>query len=190
MNQTPAFLFDLDGTLVDSVYEHVLAWSETLEQCGIELSVWRIHRRIGMSGGLFVNGLLRETGRDAGAADPARLQALHMRAYQRRAGQVRPLPGARELLAYLTEVGVPWAIATSGLRANAAPTIERLEVPPEVPVITRDQTAWPPWSQRGVRPPSGTTWCSSANATASSLEWTPSLTSTFWTCVRTVLSDR
>ena len=59
----PAFLFDLDGTLVDSVYQHVLAWREALEKAGIELSVWRIHRRIGMSGGLFVNALLRETDR-------------------------------------------------------------------------------------------------------------------------------
>src|SRR5437867_3511851 len=50
----PAFLFDLDGTLVDSVYQHVLAWREALEQGGIELAVWRIHRRIGMSGGLFL----------------------------------------------------------------------------------------------------------------------------------------
>src|SRR3979490_2927559 len=58
----PAFLFDLDGTLVDSVYQHVLAWREALEQFGIELSVWKIHRRIGMSGGLFVNALLPQTG--------------------------------------------------------------------------------------------------------------------------------
>ena len=49
----PALLFDLDGTLVDSVYQHVLAWREALEQAGIELAVWRIHRRIGMSGGLL-----------------------------------------------------------------------------------------------------------------------------------------
>ncbi|MEA2630611.1 MAG: hypothetical protein QOE66_830, partial [Chloroflexota bacterium] len=59
-----AFLFDLDGTLVDSVYQHVLAWREALEKGGIELSVWRIHRRIGMSGGLLLNALLRETGRE------------------------------------------------------------------------------------------------------------------------------
>ena len=41
----PALLFDLDGTLVDSVYQHVIAWQEALATCGIELSVWRIHRR-------------------------------------------------------------------------------------------------------------------------------------------------
>ena len=59
---TPAFLFDLDGTLIDSVYQHVIAWREALSQAGIDLSVWRIHRRIGMSGGLFVSALMRETG--------------------------------------------------------------------------------------------------------------------------------
>jgi hypothetical protein len=46
---------------VDGVYQHVLAWREALGGA-VELSVWRIHRRIGMSGGLFVNALLRETG--------------------------------------------------------------------------------------------------------------------------------
>jgi phosphoglycolate phosphatase-like HAD superfamily hydrolase len=57
-----SFVFDLDGTLVDSVYQHVLAWRTALESEGINLSVWRIHRKIGMSGGLFTNMLLRETG--------------------------------------------------------------------------------------------------------------------------------
>ncbi len=65
----PAFLFDLDGTLVDSVYQHVLAWREALERAGTELSVWRIHRRIGMSGGLFANALLRETSRPVGSKE-------------------------------------------------------------------------------------------------------------------------
>jgi len=68
----PAFLFDLDGTLVDSVYQHVLAWREALESVGIELSVWRIHRRIGMSGGLFVHALFRETGRELKPEQAAR----------------------------------------------------------------------------------------------------------------------
>jgi phosphoglycolate phosphatase-like HAD superfamily hydrolase len=107
-----AFIFDLDGTLVDSVYQHVLAWREALEETGIELAVWRIHRRIGMSGGLFVHALLRETGHQVTAEEAARLQRLHAAAYARQVAQVRPLPGARELLAYLSQVGVPWAIAT------------------------------------------------------------------------------
>jgi HAD superfamily hydrolase (TIGR01509 family) len=134
-----AFLFDLDGTLVDSVYQHVLAWREALETAGIALAVWRIHRRIGMSGGLFVNALLRETGHRVTAEEAARLQRLHAEAYARAVTQVRPLPGARELLAYLSHAGVPWAIATSGRLESARPTLELLGVSPEGPVITRDQ---------------------------------------------------
>src|SRR5499426_4810033 len=105
-----AFLFDLDGTLVDSVYQHVLAWREALEAGGIELAVWRIHRRIGMSGGLFVNALLRETGGSVTADEVARIQRYHAEAYARLVSQVRALPGARELLTYLSRIGVPYAI--------------------------------------------------------------------------------
>src|SRR5437867_5103035 len=94
MASGPAFLFDLDGTLVDSVYQHVLAWREALEAGGIQLAVWRIHRRIGMSGGLFVNALLRETGHRVSADEAAQLARLHAEAYARLANQVRPLPGA------------------------------------------------------------------------------------------------
>src|SRR5437764_12155961 len=97
-----AFLFDLDGTLVDSVYQHVLAWREALEAVGVELSVWRIHRRIGMSGGLMANAILRETGHRVTAEEADRLLRLHAEAYARQAKRVRPLPGARELLAHLT----------------------------------------------------------------------------------------
>src|ERR1700741_411900 len=114
MRIEPVFLFDLDGTLVDSVYQHVLAWKEGLDQEGIELSVWRIHRKIGMSGGLFTDQLLRETGREISAERIDRLRTLHAAAYQRYGGQVRPLPGSIELLAALFAARIPWAIATSG----------------------------------------------------------------------------
>jgi beta-phosphoglucomutase-like phosphatase (HAD superfamily) len=77
MTIRPSFLFDLDGTLVDSVYEHVLAWQDALTAEGIELSVWRIHRKIGMSGGLFTNQLLRETKMDITADRVERLGRLH-----------------------------------------------------------------------------------------------------------------
>src|SRR5579862_4123678 len=122
----PAFLFDLDGTLIDSVYQHVLAWREALEKAGIEMSVWRIHRRMGMSGGLFVNALSRETGRKLTATELANVQRWHAAAYARLAGQVRPLPGARELLSVLTRAGVPWAIATSGKWESAGPAVATL----------------------------------------------------------------
>ena len=135
----PAFLFDLDGTLVDSVYQHVLAWREALEQAGIELAVWRIHRRIGMSGGLFLDALGRETGRRLSAEDVTRIQQTHATAFKREVSTVRPLPGAVELLAYLSRSRVPWAIATSGRLESARPLLEMLSVAPDVPVITRDQ---------------------------------------------------
>ncbi|HEY7762872.1 MAG TPA: HAD-IA family hydrolase [Actinomycetota bacterium] len=134
----PAFLFDLDGTLMDSVYHHVLAWQEALGRDGIRLSVWRIHRRIGMSGGLLANAMLREIGRPVSAEDADRLRRYHAEAYANFLDHVRPLPGAIELLAELTELEVPWSIATSGYSESAAPMIEMLRVPEGVPVVTRD----------------------------------------------------
>jgi HAD superfamily hydrolase (TIGR01549 family) len=133
-----AFLFDLDGTLVDSVYQHVLAWREALEAGGIQLAVWRIHRQIGMSGGLFVNALARETGRTLSTEEAERIHEVHTEAFKRYSSQVRPLPGAEELLNYLTEVGVPWAIATSGRIETARLSLRLLGIGEDVPIITRD----------------------------------------------------
>jgi HAD superfamily hydrolase (TIGR01549 family) len=141
--QETAFLFDLDGTLVDSVYQHVLAWREALDQEGIDLSVWRIHRKIGMSGGLFTNMLLRETGVDFDQAHLEQLQRLHAEAYKRNRSQVRPLPGARALLTTLTNAGIPWAIATSGRLETAGPVLETLGIDfGRTPVVTRDQVKY------------------------------------------------
>ena len=143
MRIEPVFLFDLDGTLVDSVYQHVLAWKEALDAEGIELSVWRIHRKIGMSGGLFTNQLLRETGLEFSAERVERLRHAHATAYQKHASQIRPLPGACELLSWLSESGVPWAIATSGRMETAAVNLLALGVDPDrIPVVTRDQVKY------------------------------------------------
>jgi HAD superfamily hydrolase (TIGR01509 family) len=119
----------------------VLAWQDALDQMGIELAVWRIHRKMGMSGGLFANALQRETEHTLTPDEAARLRALHGASFRERADRVRPLPGAKALLAYLTEAGVPWAIATSGYLESAGPMIETLEVAKDVPVVTRDEVS-------------------------------------------------
>jgi HAD superfamily hydrolase (TIGR01549 family) len=143
VSRNTAFLFDLDGTLVDSVYQHVLAWHEALERDGIALSIWRIHRRIGMSGGLLVNMLLRETGV---ALDPERVKRIggyHKEAYLRLAGDIRALPGARALLDALRDAKIPWAIATSSRLETAGPTLELIGVSPDRdPVVTRDEVEY------------------------------------------------
>jgi HAD superfamily hydrolase (TIGR01509 family) len=134
----PAFLFDLDGTLIDSVYQNVIAWRNALARLDIDLSVWRIHRRIGMSGGLFVSALLRETGRFLSDREIDSLMVDHAAEYLAQVGSVRALPGARELLAALTEQQVPWAIATSGRAAVARLALPLLELPDDAPMVTRD----------------------------------------------------
>ncbi len=148
MRIDPVFLFDMDGTLVDSVYQHVLAWKIALDADGIDLSVWRIHRRIGMSGGLFMNQFLRELGAvvPGGPIDEARAERLrfaHAAAYNDLAHQIRPLPGARELLDWLTDAGIPWAIATSGRMETAGINLDVLGLDRDkTPIVTRDMVRY------------------------------------------------
>ena len=133
-----AFLFDLDGTLIDSVYQHVLAWREATQAAGIELPVWRIHRQIGMSGGLMLNALLRETGRPVSKKEAEQLQRVHSQVYAEQASSLRTLPGAQELLDTLAAGHIPHAIATSGRLENARHALKLLKLGDGVPVVTRD----------------------------------------------------
>lgn len=138
-----AFLFDLDGTLVDSVYNHVRAWHLALREQGIELSVWRIHRKIGMSGGLFTAQLQREIGRPIDEETSQQLRDRHAQIFNELSKDTPPLPGAVELLAALTEQKLPWAIATSGRMRTAGPNLESLGVDPKKAiVVTRDMVRY------------------------------------------------
>jgi HAD superfamily hydrolase (TIGR01509 family) len=138
MPDRPAILLDLDGTLTDTVYQHALAWHKALEMGGIKLSVWRIHRRIGMSGGLLAESLAREVGRELSSATLEKIKKAHARLFRAQIKDVRLLPGASDLMQHLSKMKVPWAVATSGALATARPLLELVDVPDDVPIISRD----------------------------------------------------
>jgi HAD superfamily hydrolase (TIGR01549 family) len=135
----PAFLFDLDGTLIDSVYEHVEAWSTALKSFDIALPKWKIHRRIGMSGKSFLHELLRETSCPRIAKnDTEKLEAIHDDEFSRRMSTLEPLPGVQDLLAHLSSIKVRWAIATTGGRKQTMRLLKMLPIPKHVPLVTGD----------------------------------------------------
>jgi HAD superfamily hydrolase (TIGR01509 family) len=132
-----ALIFDLDGTLVDTVYAHVFAWQRALAEAGLPIDGWRIHRRIGMSGGLFARAVAREVGRPLGDGEVEAVQARHGELVQELLPERRPLPGARELLEELRAAGVPHGVATSGRRPEIDASLEALGVDDETVVVAR-----------------------------------------------------
>jgi HAD superfamily hydrolase (TIGR01509 family) len=134
----PAMLFDLDGTLVDSAYQHVLAWHETFRDFRMDIPNWKIHRRIGMSGSFFLPVLLREIDHSTDPAVIKRLEKRHLKYFLRRATTIRILPGAQELLRRLTSLGFKWTIATSGQRAQTKKLLAGFRLPKDFPLVTGD----------------------------------------------------
>lgn len=132
-----ALIFDLDGTLVDTVYAHVFAWQRAFAEAGMGIDGWRIHRRIGMSGGLFTRAAARELGHDITPAQAAALQKRHGELFLQFLPQRRPLPGAVELLHALRAAGVLHGIATSGGRPDIDASLEVLKIPSDMVVIQR-----------------------------------------------------
>jgi HAD superfamily hydrolase (TIGR01509 family) len=132
-----ALIFDLDGTLVDTVYAHVFAWQRALIELGSPVDGWRIHRRIGMSGGLFARAVAREIGRELSADEAEALQRRHGEVFREILPERRPLPGAIELLAALRRDGVTHGIATSGRRPEIDSSLEALGIPADTVVVER-----------------------------------------------------
>ncbi len=136
-----ALIFDLDGTLVDTVYAHVFAWQRALAEEGMPIDAWRIHRRIGMSGGLFARAVAREVGRELSAQETEAIQLRHGAIFRELLPERRPLPGARELLDDLRARGIVHGIATSGRRPEIDLSLEALGVGTETVVIDRGDVA-------------------------------------------------
>jgi HAD superfamily hydrolase (TIGR01509 family) len=132
-----AFIFDLDGTLVDTVYPHVVALQQALAEAGVEVPAWLVHRRIGMSGGLSARALAREIGRSLTASEQDRIQHRHGEIFRAMLPDRRPLPGARELIRWLLDNEVPFGVATSGRRPDIDGSLEVLGLPAELVVVSR-----------------------------------------------------
>jgi len=133
-----AVIFDLDGTLVDTVYAHTLAWYRVLHEAGIHIEAWKIHRLIGMSGGLLTKAAGHEIGRELEAEEVERLQQRHGKVYAELLPERRPLPGAVELLRHLRTARIRHGIATSGRRADAKPSLDALQIDDDLVVVDRD----------------------------------------------------
>jgi HAD superfamily hydrolase (TIGR01509 family) len=136
-----ALIFDLDGTLIDTVYAHVFAWQRALAEEGMPIDGWRIHRRIGMSGGLFARAVAREVGRELSPEETEAIQLRHGAIFRELLPERRPLPGARELLDDLRGRGIVHGIATSGRRPEIDLSLAALGVGDETVVIDRGDVA-------------------------------------------------
>jgi HAD superfamily hydrolase (TIGR01509 family) len=132
-----ALIFDLDGTLVDTVYAHVFAWQRAFAEIGLPIDGWRIHRRMGMSGGLHVRSASREIGRPLTDEMTEAVQRRHGELYRELLPERRPLPGAVELLADLRAEGIVHGIATSGRRPEIDSSLEALNVGDDIVVVER-----------------------------------------------------
>jgi HAD superfamily hydrolase (TIGR01509 family) len=132
-----ALIFDLDGTLVDTVYAHVFAWQCAFAEAGMAIDGWRIHRRIGMSGGLFTRAAGRELGHELSPQEAAALQSRHGELFAQLLPKRRPLPGAVELLRFLRSNQIVFGIATSGNRPEINASLDALEIDPGVLVVER-----------------------------------------------------
>jgi HAD superfamily hydrolase (TIGR01509 family) len=137
----PAFVFDLDGTLLDSVYQHIAAWQRAYADIDLDVSLWRVHRRIGMSGALLAKRVAQEAGRRLSAEEAAQTADRHSRYYRELLDDVHPLPGARALLRALSSQEIPWVVATSGGADEALPQLAKLTLPDDPLLVCSDDVS-------------------------------------------------
>jgi HAD superfamily hydrolase (TIGR01509 family) len=130
-----ALIFDLDGTLVDTVYAHVLAWQVALAEVGVDVDGYRLHRHVGSSGGLIVRYSQREMGRELSIEQRRAVHQRHGELFRQLLPHPRPLPGAAEAFRVLRASGVPHAIATASYRPLIDASLEAVGVGPDAIVV-------------------------------------------------------
>jgi HAD superfamily hydrolase (TIGR01549 family) len=130
-----ALIFDLDGTLVDTVYGHTVSWQRALSEAGIDIDSARLHRRIGMAGELLMEESARDMGKKMSAAKMRTADHRHEELFARQVPAPRPLNGAVPLLQKLRQSRVPHGIATSGKRESIQPAIAALKLPNDAIVV-------------------------------------------------------
>ena len=104
-------IFDVDGTLVDTNYQHALAWHRAFRRYGITRPLWRIHRGIGMGGDTFVPEV---GGKDVEEAHGDDLREAWVEEFDQLIGEVAPFEGAHELLQDVKDRGFKLVLASSG----------------------------------------------------------------------------
>jgi HAD superfamily hydrolase (TIGR01509 family) len=135
-----ALIFDLDGTLVDTVYWHALSWQRALAEAGIQTDAARLHRRIGMAGELLMEESAREAGRELSRAKMQAADERHAELFARLVPKPRPLEGAVLLLKMLRQSRIPHGIATSGKRDSIQPAISALKLPRRTIIVDGSST--------------------------------------------------
>lgn len=129
-----ALIFDLDGTLVDSVYAHVLAWQGALGEVGVDVDGYRLHRHVGSSGTLIVRYAQREAGRQLSREQAEIVHRRHEEIFRQLLPRPRPLPGAVEMFRALGDARIPHAVATASYRPLINPSLEAVGLGPDTVV--------------------------------------------------------
>ncbi|HSR24631.1 MAG TPA: HAD family hydrolase [Candidatus Eisenbacteria bacterium] len=132
-------ILDMDGTLIDSVYERALAWKEAFAACGAFPPAWTLHRLVGRDGRGAVREVAAALGRSWSDDEALCIRRRYAEAYRRRMPGVRPLPGAVALLEALERHGLRWAIATTASLAAAREALGILGASGAAVVVAGDQ---------------------------------------------------
>jgi HAD superfamily hydrolase (TIGR01509 family) len=132
-----ALIFDLDGTLIDSVYAHVLSWQKSFAAEGMPVPAWSIHTKIGLGGKELALAIGRELGKPISEDEANGLDKRHGAIMKELLPSAEPLPGAAALLRHLREMNVPWGMATSGERSGVEQALRSLGLSDDVIAVCK-----------------------------------------------------